>query len=43
MEESQVNQRDKRLAIIILGVLIMIPIALALLTAVIGFIVDLFI
>ncbi len=37
------NQRDKRLAIIILGVLIMIPIALALLTAVIGFIVDLFI
>ena len=37
------NERDKRLAIIILAAVILIPIALGLLTAVIGFIVDLFI
>jgi hypothetical protein len=37
------NERDKRLAIIILGAIILIPIALALLTSIIGFIVDQFI
>ena len=37
------NERDKRLAIIIIAALFLIPVALGLLTALIGFIADLFI
>jgi hypothetical protein len=38
-----VNERDKRLAIIILGVILLIPVAYALIATVIGYLVELFI
>jgi hypothetical protein len=37
------KERDKRLALIIIGLLLLIPVAWALLTMVLGFLVDLFI
>jgi hypothetical protein len=37
-----VNQRDKRLAIMILGIFLLIPIVYALIAAIIGFIVQQF-
>lgn len=37
------NERDRRLALIIIGMLLLIPLALALLTYVVGFVIDQFV
>jgi hypothetical protein len=41
-EEHAVNQRDKRLAIIIVGIILVIPLAIGLLNIIVAFVVDTF-